>query len=501
MNPKGWRSVVGCTYESLALFRITLGLLLCLELVLRFRFLHPFYTDDGTLPTHLLMDKVDSLFKKVCLHCHFGSLKEQQVILTVQVFWAVLFTIGQYTKFASVVSWYLYLSLTLRNTWMNYILDRYFHYLLFLSMFLPLDHKWAMSPHPVRRSSVCVCPATIALKALVTWIYLDAGYGKWADPLGGWTYNADPLPALDTYARHTVAAQYMYALLGPSGLRFMTPIVVYVELFVAPVAHLASWMGHRGMLYTAIGLIWSLHIGIAIMLRNAALLSFVACVPWFAFLPFGKSQASSTFATVSTDRLLKHAVAALCISIMISGSIWLSTISRACDQSVKHIWSTVFHNRWNVFVGAEEYVTWEIAPGLLRDGSVVDVWGRRDEVSWDLPGDGAPCTSTTRPGRWRSFPYLAELEGEDGEALWSYLCKEWDTENSIHENPGRELVKFNFFMLQADVLPNMNFSATRKRLIKSYECGSKAEEPPATGVSDIVATEAVSGGPSAAEEL
>lgn len=80
------------------------------------------------------------------------------------------------------------------------------------------------------------------------------------------------------------------------------------------------------------------------------------------------------------------------------------------------------------------------------------------------------ATSTARPGRWRSFPYLAELEGEEGDALWNYLCWEWDHENDVRTNFGRQLIKYNFFMLQADVLPNMTFSATRKRLIQSVEC-------------------------------
>jgi hypothetical protein len=122
------------------------------------------------------------------------------------------------------------------------------------------------------------------------------------------------------------------------------------------------------------------------------------------------------------------------------------------------------------FTSPIQYVTWEIAPGRLRDGSVVDVWGRSDEVNWMMPGSGAPCTSTSRPGRWRSFPYLAELEGEDAEALWGYLCKQWDQENNVESNPGRQLLRYNFFMLQADVLPNMAFSSTRKRLVHSYEC-------------------------------
>ena len=92
-------------------------------------------------------------------------------------------------------------------------------------------------------------------------------------------------------------------------------------------------------------------------------------------------------------------------------------------------------------------------------------------VNWRMPGSGAPCTSTSRPGRWRSFPYLAELEGEDAQALWDYLCDEWDRENEVDtKHPGRKLLRFNFFMLQADVLPEMGFSSTRKRLVRSHEC-------------------------------
>jgi hypothetical protein len=43
------------------------------------------------------------------------------------------------------------------------------------------------------------------MKILVFWIYLDAGGGKYMDPMEGWSYHADPLPALDTYTRHTGA--------------------------------------------------------------------------------------------------------------------------------------------------------------------------------------------------------------------------------------------------------------------------------------------------------
>jgi hypothetical protein len=125
----------------------------------------------------------------------------------------------------SVASWYMYLSLTLRNTWLNFILDRYFHYLLFYAMFLPTNNVWSWDASSSRNTSTStsrtstkeaaqgkntnnetiVTLATIALKCQVFWIYLDAGQGKYNDVLGGWSLAADPLPALDTYARHTVS--------------------------------------------------------------------------------------------------------------------------------------------------------------------------------------------------------------------------------------------------------------------------------------------------------
>jgi hypothetical protein len=504
---KGWRALLGCSYESLALFRITLGLLLTLELLLRFRFLHPFYSEEGTLPLRLLRPKVDDLFKLVCLHARFEELWQMQALLSVQVVLAALYTAGYRTKVTSILSWYLYLSLTLRNTWMSYILDRYYHYLLFYSMFLPLGERWTLFPkrEQEQKQGMVISPATIAFKLLVVWIYFDAGWGKLMDPLGGWSYNADPLPALDTYARHTVTAQYLYALLGPPGLRLMTPVVVWVELLAAPVALVGSYLGSPALIYTAVSLICSIHVGIALTLRNSALLSLVACAAWCVFLPLGGSTAepvSKAKRAVSVRNIFGTILSLALIGAMLAGNLWLETISQACDQSVKHIWSTLLHNRWNVFVGAEEYVTWEIAPGLLEDDSVVDVWGRRDEVNWNLPGGGAPCTATARPGRWRSFPYLAGLEGEDADALWRYLCNEWDRENHVDVFPGRKLLRYNFFMLQADVLPNMGFSATRKRLVHSYECvHTEPEEIAPEEEDDVNVSEADNGGEEQRDEL
>jgi uncharacterized membrane protein YphA (DoxX/SURF4 family) len=486
----------------MAIFRIVLGVLLTAELLLRFRFLHVFYTDEGTKPLRLLLPNIDDLYLWVCYHCRFGTLLQQQVLLGIQVMVAICLAIGYHTKLAAVLSFYMYTSLVLRNTWLYFILDRYFYYLLFYSIFLPVDKRWSLDAlakkkrrqsgdSDERSSSVFVNPATVALKLLVFWIYIDAGFGKYLDPKKGWTYNAHPLPALDTYARHTVFAQHLYGLLGPGGLRLLTPVVVYVEILCVPVALVGSYLGNATIVNLAIGAICQMHIGISLSIRNSNLLSYVACCAWMVFLPMGwkKDGDNATGgggengtrgndgpgtlrSPVSLGSKLGSLVTLIMVSAMVGGNVWFETIATGCStESLRLIWSTLLQNRWNVFIGAEEYVTWEIAPGRLQDGSIVDVWGRTDVVNWNMPGSGAPCTSTSRPGRWRSFPYLAELEGDDAQALWDYLCHEWDRENEVDTlNPGRKLLRFNFFMLQADVLLNMGFSSTRKRLVRSHEC-------------------------------
>mmetsp|Transcript_34474 Transcript_34474/g.50570 ORF Transcript_34474/g.50570 Transcript_34474/m.50570 type:complete len:404 (+) Transcript_34474:61-1272(+) len=381
----GWITTLGCNIHALAIFRITLGFMLLLELLLRFRFLHPFYSDEGTLPRHILLPQTDDIYRALCMHCGFGSLNAQRILLSIQCLFATTLSIGYYTRLSSIASWLLYLSLTLRNTWLNFILDRYFHYLLFYSMFLPsLDEVWSVNaylrqrnqqqPSPSlkyqsygknRTTKTIISPAIIALKLQILWIYMDAGYGKYSDPLQGWSFHADPLPALDTYARHTLGAQYLYTLLGPFGLRLMTPTVVYAELGCPIVALLGSWLGWHKVVQVAVALICSLHVGIALTVRNTVLLSLVACVAWAVYLPpslFGheesgkqqKQQRQQQNAIIKMITNKYDLLTLITIAVFVSGSVWFETIAKQCDQSMEHIWSTLLHNRWNVFVGAEE---------------------------------------------------------------------------------------------------------------------------------------------------
>jgi hypothetical protein len=187
------------------------------------------------------------------------------------------------------------------------------------------------------------------------------------DPLKGWSYHADPLPALDTYTRHTVAARYLYSMLGPEGLRIMTPVVVWIEIIAAPLAFLGSYLGWAGMVKFAVGLICQLHVGISFSLRNSFLLSYIACAAWCVFLPIGweREETRANIRPQPTTNLYKlgTVISAILIGGMACGNLWFETIGASCASSdVRQIWSTLLQNRWNVFVGAEEYVYITLPP-------------------------------------------------------------------------------------------------------------------------------------------
>lgn len=176
------------------------------------------------------------------------------------------------------------------------------------------------------------------------------------DPQKGWTYNATPLPALDTYTRHTAFAQYLYGILGPQGLRIMTPIVVYIELLSCPLAFLGSYLGNAGLVKFAVGLICQLHVGISFSLRNSYQLSYVACSAWCVFLPIGWVEAKTVEKTkLSSKAIVGTLISALLVGGMAANTIWFETIGKDCStSSLRQIWSTILQNRWNVFIGAEE---------------------------------------------------------------------------------------------------------------------------------------------------
>jgi hypothetical protein len=136
----------------------------------------------------------------------------------------------------------------------------------------------------------------------------------------------------------------------------MTPIVVYIELFCTPLAFLGCYLGNAGLVKFAVGLICQLHFGISLTVRNSVLLSYVACAAWCVFLPIGwEAAGDAKKRPTAAKSQLGTIITAILVGSMVAGNIWFEAISTDCSaSSLRHIWSTLLQNRWNVFVGAEE---------------------------------------------------------------------------------------------------------------------------------------------------
>jgi uncharacterized membrane protein YphA (DoxX/SURF4 family) len=241
------------SYCSLSAFRIGLACVLFYEIVDHISVIDVYFSETGIWSSRMMQERSSPFHNFLCVHTWWnGSLLP--LWMAVQIVAAVFLLIGCHTRVAAIVSWFLYNSLTLRNVWLSYIADRYFHVLLLYCAALPCGRRWsadaeeerlaaasggAGSRKSRRRSSSgggsgagaeeTYTSLLVALyKLQVAWIYFDAGWGKFN--YQGWSLGADPLSALDTYTRHTPFAAALYRLLGPALLRLLTPTVPLAEL-------------------------------------------------------------------------------------------------------------------------------------------------------------------------------------------------------------------------------------------------------------------------------
>ena len=234
-------------------FRVCLSLMIFFTAFERWPVLRVFYTDDGTLSVSRLRSMTggpDTWHNKICIHGWSGLLIWQQFLTVVQCLLAFFLLCHSQRwmrclrildpRGLAAASLLLYISATLRNIQLAYILDRYMHVLLLAAACLPLDDssecvnrsgKKDNARVPVVRSLAC-----LLYRLELAWIYLDAGQAKLFAEDGGWMSslwkagdndpsdngaNEAPLPALDSYLRHTpFATWYVTIEGGPSPILY-----------------------------------------------------------------------------------------------------------------------------------------------------------------------------------------------------------------------------------------------------------------------------------------
>jgi hypothetical protein len=466
---------LGIDFRALAALRVSLGLLLVLDLALRARDLRAHYTDAGALPRDALAARYGAL-ADVSIHALSGSVWFQALVFLVAAGFAVALALGYRTRLATVASWLLLASLHARNPLVLNAGDSLFRRLLFWGMFLPLGARWSIDAYR-RRSSPpgeqsqegsatrrrVVGVASAALLVQVVLVYSVNGLFKlrgdrwWSGEAVRIIYSLDSLtlPAGDLLAGF------------PGVLVFFDRLWFALLLSSVGLVLLAGWSraAFAGLFAGAhLGMLLTLRLGVFPLVSIAGLLVFLPPAVWegverrlaggrvhrtaarFAnalarALPAGPRITPSGWnhpdASVWTSRITSGLLAVLLALVLVWNAATLGYVALpAGDLPV-----STHQHRWDMFAPHPLDTDVRIvAPGTLESGGRVDAF-RGGAVDWDRPPDVA---ETYPSSRWRKYlvdlwrPGYADLRP----AFGAYLCRRY---NAAH---GDDLVNVSVYALE-----------------------------------------------------
>jgi hypothetical protein len=139
------RRRLGIDVRALAALRVSLALLILVDLAMRGRDIVAFYTDAGVLPRETQTE----IFAPAAfsLHTLSGSVGAQVFLFAVAAVFALALLVGYRTKTVLAVSLVLLLSLHGRNHFVLNAGDRLLRTTLFLCLFLPLGRRWSVDAY------------------------------------------------------------------------------------------------------------------------------------------------------------------------------------------------------------------------------------------------------------------------------------------------------------------------------------------------------------------
>lgn len=298
------RSVLSVDLRSLALFRISLAVLLLANLALRSTELFDFYSEDGVLTRSQSISHAHVL--RFSLYWIHSSEWFAAALMLISALAAGLLLIGYRSRWMAFISWILLLSLLNRNQFVHQAGDHLLALCVFWSLLLPIGARFSVdnaldrryrnnlnpgpdNPHPDDpKDHQYFSIATVGVILQVTFVYLFTAFQKtgapWretmdaaylavqldhiATPLGYFMRDYPALLTIGTWFVLYVEYAVIFLVLSPVfnvHLRFLTlvllifmhgvflvslhiglfPLIDYVSLTVLVPAALWVWLSRR----------------------------------------------------------------------------------------------------------------------------------------------------------------------------------------------------------------------------------------------------------------
>ncbi len=481
-------------FRSLALFRISLSLLVLLDLWIRSRFLLAHYSDLGVFPRSLEtnINYADWYFS---LHNSVGSTSGEAVIFILNAICALALLIGYRTRLATFLCWLFLISLQNRNYLVLNAGDAYFAMLFFWGMFLPLGARCSLDRLKVQKfksepdltSNRIFSAGTIALTFQILIVYCFSGYLKTLE--ANWQQGLGVFYSLSAETYATSIGKWAGDVAHRNFLIFLNPIILWFELFFGFLIFMP--IKNHWFRILCILSFWLFHFSIDLMME-VGLLPLIGEAAWIVFIP---SEVWDHFAqwsekliargmrfgawvtknlppnpvqkTVYGESRLSQTLAAfffVAVIFMNLASLPKSTV--AIPEPINRFFYMLRLNQtWSMFTTPTVEDGWFSIPGNLRNGTQID-----------LMKDGAPFTSEkpplisklSRTDRWRK--YYASLYNTKYQEFYvglsRYFCRQW---NGSHHGT-EELLTFEILYTHEDLLPEGGKKPPKTEHLLAYQC-------------------------------
>jgi hypothetical protein len=435
------RRIFAADLRSLALFRIALGLLIVLDVLLRIQDFAFFFTEQGPLPLKAIVE--DTNTGKVAFSLYFLTSYRiwPYLLMAATGLGGVALAVGWRTRRVCPVLWLLCLSMQSRAPLSLNSSDRLVLSFLFFASFLPLDRLWAIGkPRRLPDEEYRIYhPAAAAIILQMIVMYAMSASFKWS-PV--WTGDGSALyrTLLSAhFSRGTPLVQY------PQVCRMATYAVVVWES-IGPLLLLLPWTGPRT---AALMVFAAFHVGTGILL-DIGLFPLVCLLGLMAWLPSGawrRRPEDLPVQALPCGTLARVAIAAALILITV-GNVAQTRFSGYGDSALRKLCSlTGFEQNWMLFAPSPPlYDVWYVAVAEYADGS------RKDLLSPQTPPERfflKPAGMIGAEMSHRRRQYFLGLEHVSGPGLFTWLAYDLFRKET-REVPAGHLVRVTLYQCRSE---------------------------------------------------
>ncbi|HEX5106620.1 MAG TPA: HTTM domain-containing protein [Pirellulaceae bacterium] len=455
--PRWLVSAVALDLRGLSVLRMGLGAILLWDLAVRALALSAHYTDAGLLPRRVRMGLIWDYNEPwwMSLHMLSGEVWWQGVLFAAAAVAAVMLAAGYRTRWATIASWLLLLSLHGRNPLLLQGGDVLLRCLLFWSMFVPLGARWGVDAWLAKRRGhqigaptsdpeiasagtaaiiiqlACMYAFTALLKTSPAWrsdfsaVHYALSIDHYTSRLGYELLRYPRLLATLTAGSWVLEGAGPLLLLSPIGRRWVRTIV--------PLAMIGF------------------HLGLALAMTLGTF-PWICIAAWAALLPRPvwdaldrhlaprNAAGSRSEATRWTGSLVGNTAIACLLALVVVLNVkrLFNPLATVGGYPIgRTIQAAGLWQYWNMFSpGPYEYGGWLRIEGQTADGRLVNLY----QPDQPLPDAKPPLVSTMYPTQhWRrSIVTLWEYaEPSYRESVLRFFVRQW---NEAHDT-GEEVVQ------------------------------------------------------------